>query len=260
MGAEDSSSDASSSTQRKRHRKKDNKKGRHVDKKSKKVKKKSSRKECTKHKDTEKSKKRKLTSSSDSSSPSSKPRRMKKMKKEANDKEAEVQQTWILARDEAIRNAEPDIPEEQSLARAVEEYCLLFGAQDSSDQTTANSASCRNQSDERIEDESVASTVAAAVRDATEKSKAAGCTEVEVEAEARRAKESVLEVLAKAGLYTRRETPQEKELPMFVQEKEKKLKEYVRLGVPMTDDRSRALGPTSTASQKAAYIENLKLL
>merc|ERR1712228_233180 len=98
------------------------------------------------------------------------------------------------------------------------------------------------------------------VRDATEKAKAAGCDEAEEKAQGQRARESVLQVLAQAGLHKLKVVSEEKELPLFVQMKEKKLLEIVKLGVPMTDDRSRSLGPTSAASQKAAYIANLKLL
>lgn len=156
-------------------------------------------------------------------------------------------QTWIFGREKAIRKAEPHVSKDEALRRAVEEYCAIYNVVESEGPPKAGPkpASAKRAAVESITDSRVADAVAQAAREASEAARAAGKTEEEVEAAAARAQESVLEVAQQSGLY--RPPPPPEQVSLFLQEKERQLEEYVRLGVPMTDDRPRSagLGPRS---------------
>mmetsp|Transcript_27205 Transcript_27205/g.54994 ORF Transcript_27205/g.54994 Transcript_27205/m.54994 type:complete len:257 (-) Transcript_27205:67-837(-) len=234
MGGSDSSSESSSSARRKAKK---------ADKKSKKKEKKEGKK--PKH-PTKKGSKRKLSASSGSSSASAakkkkKGKKEKKEKKQKVDSKDEAQQRWIFGREKAIRKAEPNVSKEEALRRAVDEYCALYndGKPERPEDAAPEPASAKRiTSADDIENDHVRETVEQAVREAREDAKAAGKTEEEAEEEAAKAREAVLFVAERTGLYQPPAVP-EKQMSLFLQEKDKELDEYVRKGMPLTDDRPR---------------------
>jgi len=233
-------------------KKKDKKKGK---KKSKGADKKKDKKKDKKSKKAKDAKKRKASSSSDSSSNKKKSKKKKKDKDIGDGQNDEARETWIFGREEAIRKAEPGVSEAEALQRAVAEYCQLFGDGQAEE---APMDVPDSDSDVVVENEEVAKGVTEAMHQATEKALAAGKSESDAKKEARQARKDYLAVAMKAGLI--KEAAVEK-VPMFVQEKERLLRELVKKGVPSTDDRPRSIsaGETSYAKSNAHAISKLKL-
>lgn len=243
----DSSSSSSPSTKK---AKKKHKKGKLADKKAKKMDKRAGKKHKRVNK---KGSKHKLDSSSSSLSESS-PKAKKGKKRNEGSKE-QARDIWIFNREKAIRKAEPDLPKDEALRKAVEEYCQIYdiGLGDPSAKEAAEVA--KQTADEtlpevEITDESVRDAVAVAVREATDQARAAGMVGAEVRKEAEDALRAVLQAAEQSGLIFSVKGAHKvmgkwtvisvkEKMSMFLTEKEKQLDEYVRLGAPTTDDRPR---------------------
>jgi len=254
MATTSSGSEVSSATRKKRLEKKHKKAG------------KKEKKDSGKRKRIDKrAKKQQAKSSGSSASTSAGGRARKKAKKSAKKSSSstaeEAQQRWILGREKAIRKAEPDLPKDEALKRAVAEYMQIYDVgleRRAKEDATAGAVTVllglpsipdSVSVEAPIRSAHVAETIVEAVREATQAARAAGRPETEVQVEASKAREAVLRVAEQAGLYKAGPEKRPEEMSLFLQEKDRELQEYVRKGVPSTDDRPRHVARASEPGQ-----------